>query len=360
MAIISTNDVVAGLKKGATWGTEPDMTSGGINLYASNITVNAAFGDFLARDFGQGGKRTNNARLALNASVSITCDVTYGQAWLALFAGVAGTESSPSEQTGSQTDYLTTHDIADSIFGLFWNLAYSIETDRTIAIYSMKVTSFSYQQGVNNAGSITFNCIADRVVEGSQNTVAEITALTDYAYETATMGGTNHYFRIDSYSVGTALTSGDDKTITNIAFSLSRPMQPRFGLRGANTAYTLEPVQVGPIEATLTVTMSELDNATYDMLTQWSTPGFLMAEYFIDGSQIGTGVNRSLKWQFPYLKVTGQFPAGHDVPNNATLLNPSITYHMLKAPAAPSGMSGVTDLVRLTSIGPTRSTKWTA
>lgn len=360
MSIITTNDVVAGLKKGATWGTEGDITSSGINLYASQISIGGGFADFLPRDFGQSGKRSNNARLQADFNVTITCDLTYGQAWLALLASLFGTESTPAEQTASQADYLTTHDVADSSTDLYWTLVYSIETDRTIAIPSLKVTGMTLTQAINGAGSVTFRCVADRVIESSANTVAEVTALTDYAYETCTLGGTNHYFRIDSYSTGTALTSADDKTITAYTFTLDRPHQPRRGLRAALTPYTLQPLQVGPINSTLQVTHSELDNATFDMFGQWASPSFLMAELFVDGTVIGTTVNRSLKWQFPYLKIKGAIPTGHDIPNNNSLLQPTVVYDCLKAAAAPAGMSSVTDLCRLTSIGPTRSTKWLA
>lgn len=358
MAVQTTRDVIAGLKKGSTWGTEGDVTSAGINLFASNITLNAVWGEALSRDFGQTGKLTDVRRLALNVSGSITCDLTYGQGWLALFAGVMGTESSPSEQTVSQTDYLVNHDVADTNYGLFWTLGYSIESDRSISLYSMKITSASFQMAPNSQGSVTFQFIADRAVEGSANTVAELIALTDYTYEEATMGGANHYFRIDTYASGT-LTNADDKTITGISFEISRSMSPIFGLRGANTRYAMEPIDF-TTRGTLTVTHSELDNATYDMLTQWTTPSKLMAELFIDGDQIGSGVNSSLKFQWPYLQVTGALPTHHDVPNNGTIRNPSITYHMLKAPSAPAGMSGVTDLMRLAEIHRTRSTKWTA
>lgn len=364
MSEITTKDVVAGLKKGATWGTEGDITSGGINLFASAITMGGGFADIVRSDFGGGGKRTNNARGAADFTVSITCDLTYGQAWLALLAGLMGTESSPVEQTGSQADYLGYYDMADSNNGIFWTLCYNIETDRVVSFPSLKPISCVINLNNNQKDSVTFQCIADTIIESSQNTVAEVTALTDYEYELATATtSANQYFRLDSYSASVALTNADDKAIISASISLSRPTPPRpRGLRAALTPYTLEPLQVGDLEGVLTLTHSTLDNASgsIDMFGQWTTPTFLMAEYFRDGSLIGSTVKRSLKFQMPYLKVKGAVPGGHDVANSASYFTPSISYDMLKAPAAPSGMSGVTDLLRVTSIGPTRSTKWTA
>lgn len=359
MATITYTDVVAGLKKGSTWGTEGDITSAGINLYASSITLSGGYADFQSRDFGQGGKRTNNARLQMDANVAITCDLTYGQGWLALFQGVMGTESSPAEQTASQGDYLVNHDLADSNYGLYWTMGFSIESDRTISIYSMKVISATFNININSPATVTFNCIADHFREGSANTVSEITALTDYAYESVVLGNTNHYFRLDTYA-NAPLTSADNKQILGVDIAISRPSQPIRGLRGANTPYSLEPKQLGVIDGTLTVRFNELDNATWDILTEWSIPVFNMAELFIDGSVIGTTVNRSLKFQFPYLKVKGAFPAGHSPESNNGLFQPVISFDMLKASSAPSGMSGVTDLLRLAEIHPVRSTKWSA
>lgn len=360
MAVQTFNDVVAALKLGTTWGTAGDVTSAGVNLYASAITLSGGFGDFLTRDFGQGGKRTNNARLAGTFDVTITADLTYGQGWLTLLSGLFGTESSPSETTGGQADYTCNIDVADSTFGLFWTLLFSIETDRVMEIASLKPVSMTLTQDINAAGTVSFQCIARDIAISSTNTVAEITALTDYPYETATLGGTNHYFRMDSYSTTTALTNADDKAISGFTFTLSRPHQRRYGLQGANTPYTYEPQQLGPIDATLTARFIELDNASWDLFGEWVTPAFKMAEIFFDGSQIGSGVNRSYKFRFPYLKIKGAIPPGHDVQSNNGLFLPSATWDCLKASSAPSGMSGSTDICRVIPIFPTRSTKWQA
>lgn len=359
MAIQTFNNVYACIKKNSAWGTEADVSTGALALYASAISVGGGFADFLPRDFGQGGKRTNNARLQADFNVTITTDMTYGQSWIALLASVAGTESVPAEQTVGEGDYLVTHDIADST-AISWTLCWTIETDRVLAIPSVQITGFTISQAINGAGTVTFRGIADRIIESSANTAAEVAAATSYNYETCTLGGTNHYFRIDAYSTGTALSSLDEKTITSYTVTLDRPFVQRRGLRGANTAYTLAPLQTGPIEASLQVVHSELDNATFDMITYWTTPSFLMAELFVDGSAIGAGVNRSIKLQFPTLKVKGAFPAGHDVASNNGLFAPSITFDMLKAASAPASMSGVTELLRMTEIHPVRSSKWTS
>lgn len=360
MSVISTNQIYIGTKKGSTWGTEVQITStGAVGMYASSLSMSAAYDDFLPRDVGQGVKRSSQARLAENVTFTTTHDVTYGQGWLVPLAAFLGTESAPSETTVSQADYTDNMDLADDTYGNFWSLAWTIESDRVLAVPSAKPVGFTYTHDVNGAGSISFQWIGDTLVESSTTTAGNLSGLTAYTYETATLGGTNHYFRINTAS-GSGLTSGENMTVTGWTLSMSRPHQTRFGLRGANTKYTLEPKQLGPIDGTLQVRFSELDNATYDMWTHWYGAANYKAEIFYDGSQIGSGVNRSYKWQFPKLQATGAMPSGHDFANNNSLLLPSLTYRLLKASAAPTGMSGVTDLLRVVPIWQTKTSKWSS
>ena len=364
MSVITYNNVKAALVKGSTWGTEADVTSGGIKLQASSIKVNATYSDFTPRDFGFSGFKTNTARLALNAGVDITADFIYGGAgWLAIAAFFMGTESTPSEQTATQTDYLSNIDLAERIDNLFFSLMYSIETDRTIAMYSVKPYEMTLTIPLNAPATVNFKCLADRVVEGSANTVSEIAALTSYEYESAILGsfsGTNHYFRIKDYSTGVSLSSTHDKSITDLTLVVRRPLNPLYGLNGTNSGYIQEPRQTGLIDGTLKVGYDRLDNSTWDLLADWQSPSFKMAEFFNDGTQIGTGVNRSYKLQMPYLKVNGDLPLGHDVQSNNGEFLPSITYNMHYTEIAASGMSSVLNYMRMVAISKTRSTKWTA
>lgn len=355
----STSEINCGIKKATTWGTEVQVTgSGAVALLPSSLQLNDSFADFLPRDIGQGNFRTSQARLQEDCSFSMSFDTTYASnGCLALLAGFLGTESSPTETTVSQADYTCNMDFASSVYGNFWSLAYSIETDRVRAIPAFKVVSVTYSHAVNGAGAWTFQCMADRSIVSSTTTVGNLQGLTTYTYETATLGGTNHYARMNTAS-GAALSGSNDFTGIGWTLTMTRPHQPLFGLRGANTKYTLEPRQNGPIDVTLKVDFTEVDDATLDMLGQWTNATTLKAEFFYDGSQIGSGINRSMKIQFPKLQATGQGPTGHDWANNNSIMQPSLTYRALKASAAPSGMTGVTNLARFVPVFETRSAKW--
>lgn len=163
MAIISTEKVIAGFKKATTWGTEVAITSGKY-LYCSQISLSGGDEDFFPRDTGLAGVRSSIARLARNVNVSITCDKTYSQAWLGLVAGCLGTESTPSETTASQGDYAETIDVAASTADIFYSFCFNIETDRVIALPSLKITGFTIEQAINGAGTVTIQGIADTVL----------------------------------------------------------------------------------------------------------------------------------------------------------------------------------------------------
>lgn len=357
MAVISRENVVAALKLGATWGTEV-IVSSGVFLRCSKITVSDSYGDYVPRDIGTAGFVTTQTRLAQTVDVTIECDLTYGQGWLVLFAQLMGTESTPAEQTASQLDYLTNIDLAEDP-GIFHTLAFNIESDRVMAIPSLKVMSCTIPLGVNDGSTISFQCVGDTRLISSTSTVANINAATAYNYETATLGGQNHYFRINAAS-GSGLSSTDNKTILSATLNISRKLNRNYGLRGAATRYTMQPYQSGLIDGSLKVKFSELDNASFDMWDDYVNLNNKKAELFVDGSVIGSTINRSLKFQMPLLQSMPQAPTEHDLASIDGRNLPEITYRMMKASAAPTGMTGVTNYLRLAEIHPTRSTKWTA
>jgi hypothetical protein len=361
VTFITSPQIKLGLIKGVTWGTEVRVTgSTAVNLYASSLALNLAYADLLSRDVGQGLYRTSQARLQEDLTFTITCDLAYGQAWEALLAAFMGTESSPTETTVGQGDYSRTIDFTTATTGTtgnFHTLAWLIESGRVMAIPSFKVTGVTITQAINGAGSIQFSCIGDTVVVSSTTSAADLAGLTAYTYEESTWGGANHYLRVNTQS-GSALGSGDAYQFTDYQITANRPHQTRFGSRGASTQFTLEPLQLGPTSLQLKLKYSATDSGTIDIWNYWANKTALKAEYFVDGSAIGTGVNTSLKWQFPFVQAKGKAPTGHDFPNNNSLLQPELEFELLQASAAPAGMTGVT-LPRLTSID-RRSTKWFA
>jgi hypothetical protein len=197
-------------------------------------------------------------------------------------------------------------------------------------------------------GSVTVQGIADRVVTSSPtNDYSTINGLTYETYEAAPLGGTDAYFRMNAQS-GAGLSSSDDKEIVSYKLSVNRPVERDFVLRGANTKYTKEPKQNGPTVATFELNLPYFDTSAVDVFSLWSLGTLQKAELFFNGTQIGSGTKRSYEYQLPSIKAV-EWPTGADAPNNNSRMRPKLTFDILQASAAPTGMS-VTDYCLLTEV----------
>jgi len=356
MAAISTDQGKIAIKRGVTWGTAVSVATGDY-LYGT-ISVSGSKDLFIPRDIGFAGKQTTLTYLRQTLNVTITCDLAYNQTLNTLIGGVMATEAAAVEQTGGQGDYLHAFDLNDSNAGIFYTIAYFRESDAVIELPSVKLTGFSVSMPINDVPVVTFTGVANHAVTtgDATSTVANINALTPKTYQSAVFNGANHYFRVNADG-GAGLSNSNDQLILNANFSLQRTLDPLWALRGANTRYSLEPTPLGDIVGRLTFQMYDNTRAAMDMFDLWKNGTTQKAEIYLDGDQIGSGVNRSYKIQFPYLKPTGVFPTAHDLPAKNQRLQHSLEFAMLKRSAAPTGMTGVTDYMRWISVD-LRSTSW--
>lgn len=358
MASISTNDVIVGIKTGTTWGTAVSV-SGGYSLRCSQMTLSGGFDTFLPRDIGLGALLTDVKQLNFNGTISITCDTTYNQAWQHLLAMVQGREQTQAEQTGGQGDYLHCTHTKGSSSGMFSTVAWLIEDDRCVEIPSVKWVSAQYQTASNNVGSWTFTGIFYSIQVAVTNSVAILNALSGRTYESSVLGGASAYIRISSYMTGlNTLSSTHDKQISNFTATLNRPMTSRFTLRGANSPYTLEPFQTGPVRTNVTVQAAETDDSITDLISDWQNQTPRMLELYAQGTQIGSGTNNAIKLRFPYLKAIGNLPTGYDVQGNNTLMQPSLQFEALSISTAPGGFNGL-GYNWITSTTDSLAAKWT-
>lgn len=368
MAGQTTNDTIVGFKKISTWGTAVAVTStNAFKLKVSQLSLSGGFGVINTRDTGFGKKIEDVARGVFTGNITVSMDLSYNQPWTALFASVMGTEgNASSEITASQGDYSHTIDLSDSISNssmIAWTLAFTTEESvgaKLIELPSVKFFSASISQDVNAQGTVTFQGFFDKVVtSGWTTSYANLTGLSGTTpYEIAILGGTNHYLRMNASSGG-SLSGSNDIPIQNYTITLNRPLSTRYALRAANSSYTYEPLDLGLIDGQVSFRLLEINASTLDHLANWSAATDQKAELFIDGTQIGSGVNRSIKIQLPALEPSPGLPAGYDIPNNNSFQNPIAAFTMKKRSAAPTGMSGVTDYIRAIFIDQ-RSTKWTA
>lgn len=316
------------------------------------------FADRITRDFGQGGKRLNNARGAASFDFSFSSEITFSQPWLAMLAGILGTESTPAEQTVGEDDYLVNMDVADATEGLFYTVAYTTETNQVMVVPSFTPMQATLEIPLNGAPTFTCSGVADQAYYSTSNTVAELKALVPYDYEEAEFGGTGHYMRFADFSTSVALDSGDEKDVESVRINFNRAKERLYGARGALSKFTKEPLQLGLLDVTVDITLAQLNSADFPVMEWWQDPTFKMGEIYLSGQQINGGVDKSLKIQLPRLKAKGALPGGMNVSSNNGLFKPTMTFDCLKSPAAPAGMTGVTELLRVVAVSMDRAQKW--
>jgi hypothetical protein len=352
MARLDPNEVKVGIGMGSTWDTARDLTGANVGrlLHCSSFDDTGGFTEFVRPDIGADNFETTSDRQELNLNVSMAATMTYDGIWMQLLAALMGTVTSvPAETTGGQGDYAHNIDLASKLDSRYLTMGQLVEDDYVKEFPSVKMVSGRLEGGPNRPGTFTGQGIASRVLftpETPTNTAAEVAALTDPTYNPASLGGTNHYLRINAQAGG-SLSGSNDIPILGWSIDIARPMSTRHVLRGVNTAFTKEPIQNGPTVVGFGIQLDEATDSTLDLLAAWKAGTEYKAELFMDGLVIGTTVNRSIKFQLPRIKLAVGVPTGYGVSGATGDRFPSISFKALKPTAAPTGMSGVTSPLRV-------------
>lgn len=355
MAANTTGENTIALVKGLTWGTAEALGAGAVLLHG-RYTLSTSRGEFEPSDVGFDLFVEEITKLEETVDITLTAELFFGTHATMLMAMVLG-DDTVSETTTDEDDYAHLLDMTAKNLGLFTTMVATYGTGNTevLEFPSVKWTRFKITHATNNVAIVEASGIADRMVTSSAvNDLADVEACSyqdfdDFDDRYTVFAGANVYFRANAAS-GDALDSGDNLQILNYEFEVVRELERDFPLRGANTRYTTEPAQLRRSTGTLRVQFHEINSAAIDLLSLWQNGTKMKAEIFFDGSQINSGVNRSFKFQFPKLEATGEAPTGFDLPNNNTRMRPGITFRLLRASAAPNGMTGVTNYMRAVAI----------
>lgn len=349
MAIIGSHESSAGVVEGTTWGTA---------VQADKCLLVNSLGAPVSR---ASVRTSNHKRGYLPGQVKAgreTVDfsaggmASFGENWTFLYALFAGTSPAPTEVTGAQGDYLHEIDIATT-HNRFMSVAWEHEDDVVAELPSVKLGSFGFNFQENELISWSTSGIADSKVTDNSGapatTNAQLDALTEAQDdEVAYLNGANMYVRLGAYSTVTALSSADDVNLATGSISLTRPISRYYGTRGASTPDTYEPYQSGLTAGQFSITLAAIDDSVSDLVNTYLAGTYMMAEIYVDGKQIGTGTNTSHKFQLPYLLPVTQ--DGDGISGQATLQQPTLTFEMAVPSAAPNGMTGVTNLMRLATV----------
>jgi hypothetical protein len=278
----------------------------------------------------------------LTPTVSLSMDLGYRNGADQICAQFFGTSSAPAEQTGSQADYLhrlTMNSTANAIFG---TLAYEVLSDKVAEYPSCAVKSITTQfGGTHEIVKFSAELLANDINFTSvTNTNASIASATEADTECVVVKYEDAFWI--NASSGDALDSGDQFNIVSYQRTITRPQDFSGQVKGSagNPKPLVDEIATG----TLVVTLEALEDIT--MFTGWSAGTFYKCLLNIEGTQIGSGDNKTWNEYTPYMKLV-QAPK-YDVTDsgfNTVTLN----FIIMQGASSPTGMSSALPYVEITN-----------
>ena len=335
-ASITGAQTKAGVKIASTWGTA--VACGAGNSFAGEISPSFNVSEITARQIGSGAYMLSNAtRGSVIPTVSLTADLGYRNNCDVLLAQFMGTAAAPTEVTVGQADYKHVITFNSTLNAKYVTLAFETTTATVMEFPTCAVQSIGIATtGVPGYLDFTAELLANTVeLSSAVNTNATL-ATTTFTEGTPELVAVDlvDKFRTNAQS-GAAVGAGDQYNITGFNLSMNRPQEIIPEIKGA--AGNPAPVASDLLDGTLSIDVRQLaDHAYY---TIWSAETARKALIQIEGTQIGTGTNKSFSIYIPrMLLVTEPQYALTDQGTNTL----SMEFRLLKAATAPTGMTGST------------------
>lgn len=336
MASVSGARSNAILKVASTWGTA--VSGGAGNKLKAEITPNFNVDELQARQIGSGIPMTQFVtRGNLKPTIGIKQDGGYRNGMDYQIAAFMGTAGAPTEQTASQADYKHTITFNTALNAKYVTLAYDSGSATVVEFPTCAVRSINFAiQDAPGILEFSSELLANNVAGGSMASATNTNG--SMASATATDTETINYafedlFRINTAS-GSTLAGGDNYSITGYNLTLTRPQEIMGEIKGS--AGNGAPVETGLFEGTLQVTVKELADHTY--FGYWYNETALKCSLNIQGTQIGTGVNKAITIYIPRMILVQepQYALTSEGINALTM-----TFRIIAATSNPSGMSSV-------------------
>lgn len=335
-ASITGAQTKAGVKIATTWGTA--VACGAGNSFAGEISPSFNVSELNAREIGSGAYMlSNTTRGSVIPTVSLTADLGYRNNCDILLAQFMGTAGAPTEVTVGQSDYKHTITFNTTLNAKYVTLAFESTSATVMEFPTCAVQSIGIATtGVPGYLDFTAELLANAVeLSSSTNTNATLAncTFTEGVPELVAVDLVDK-FRTNNQS-GSAVGSGDQYNITGFNLALSRPQEIIPEIKGA--AGNSAPLATELFEGTLSVDVKELaDHAYY---TIWSAETTRKALIEIEGTQIGTGVNKRFSIFLPRMVLVTEPQYALTDQGTNTL---SMEFRLLKAATAPTGMTGST------------------
>jgi len=335
MAAVTGSNTNIIFKKGATHGTAVEGVAGDKLVLGSEGSLEHTQDVDILNHGGIGSglaMYTDGIKGGSRPSVSISnMTMGYHNNTGALLRNFFGSATISAEITASQADYrhTFTYDPAVNRFG---TIAFDGSSTEPIEYPSCYSTSLEISTGEANG----FLKLSTEMLADVRDITSPVNATADLAAATVIDGEVCVHNQGDSFLLnlqsGGALAGGDIVNITDYTLSLtdSKELVPEF--KGTNTYGP--PIRSGLLEGTLTVTLKNLADLTF--FTAQDAETAYKCSFSVDGTQIGTGLNKSVTIYVPRMKVLAT--PSHSL--SETGENPlSVTFQIYKASANPTGMT---------------------
>jgi hypothetical protein len=274
--------------------------------------------------------------------VSLQMDAGYRNGADQLAAQFFSAATAPAEQTASQSDYMhrfTLNPVENAIFGTF---AYELTTAAVAELPSCAVRTFETSFSATDE-LVQLSCELlgnDLILNSSTNTNATIASATEADGDCVVVKLADDFW-INAESGG-ALSSGDQYTIMSYTRSLARPQEHMGNVKGS--AGNSKPLAGEMATGTIAVTLEALDDIT--KFSSWKAGDFFKCLLQIEGSQIGTGDNKTWAEYTPRMKLV-QAPVYNITSSGYNSV--SMTFVIMEAAANPTGMASTLPYLEITN-----------
>jgi hypothetical protein len=276
-------------------------------------------------------------------AVTVPVYMHYKDAWMnVLYALALGTGGTSPVQIGATTAYSNTFEPSTSKTGLYATVVQD-KVEDIFEVPGAKCTGFTLTAGEMGRMEAVFNFIGDLVKEDSTvNTATQISALTFPTQGLRTFLD-DAQIRINAQG-GAALSAGDAIDVTSLTISFSQPLDTRH-VAGQTTI--IEPCENEFPDFTVELEAGRSGTTWNAFFAGHRNTTAYKMEVEFTGATLAT-TNYGVLFQFPNGILE---PYEAPVPGGAGQIIPRMTFRALSTTAAPTGMTGVTVPMRVTTTG---------
>lgn len=327
-----------------SWGVAASVTkgiyfssSGGLK-YDPEIIVDDAFGQYFL-----GPHDVGNVNAATPSLQAVARYNDYSYIWEALAMGSPATPTISTSVAGQTTSWQHVIDMAANLDGLGLTLAMNMPSRWVEELTTAKVHGFTFEEGAGGLMRQTWKVTGTKPTHISSINIAVTVTGATYPSLNNRIMMKQGVFRLNAQAGG-SLASSDALTIEKMKLTYERPMDAPH-VYGQD--FIMEPADNGfpviALEATfprMSTTDSKSLRAAFADGSAWK------ADWKFLGSYINSTDQYTLLFQYPYLQVT-EFEAPV---TGANQVKPKVKWDARLPSAAPTGMSGVTNPMRITRI----------